>query len=131
MGPILDGEPELSPAHAAERTCCFVDCTGISTPANGRSWLALALPGAGLKSRLDSKFELEVHKGELSRSRAIGRRPKQGVGDLTCATDQSGCVGCVWECGREGELTLLQSATDGHKVSVPAQRFLSAAAQRF
>ena len=70
-----------------------------------------SLPGAGHKSWLDSKFELEVHKGELSRSRAIGRRPKQGVGDLTCATDQSGCVGCFWECGREGEDVPLTSRT--------------------
>ena len=30
-----------------------------------------SLPGAGHKSWLNSKFELEVHRGELSRSRAI------------------------------------------------------------
>jgi len=72
-----------------------------------------SLPGAEHKSRIELKFELEVHKGELSRSRAIGRRPKQGVGDLTCATDQSGCVGCVWECGRAGKLTRLQSSVVG------------------
>ena len=37
-----------------------------------------SLPGAGHKSRIDSKFELEVHKGELSRSRAIWSSAQAG-----------------------------------------------------
>ena len=62
------------PFHRKNGLAAPVGCTGILTPANGDD-ASPSLPGAGHKY---SKFELEVHRGELSRSRAIWSSAQAG-----------------------------------------------------
>src|SRR5580704_14329049 len=78
---LLDGEPELLPRSRPPMPLSGL-AASLTAPASQRrptgDHADPSLPGAGHKSRIDSKFELEVHKGELSRSRAIWSSAQAG-----------------------------------------------------